>query len=79
MLWTKQDRMKLWEGTGVSYGRRKDVLDHVDDLIDMWHAQAPDDVSLNDFLGLTREEWNIFASTGAIPDRIQVLWNEGNY
>jgi hypothetical protein len=51
--------------------------DELDEMVAVWH-DLPDDhpdagLALNDFLGMTMEEYNVWVKTGQVPDRIAAL------
>lgn len=76
MKWTKQDREPYVE----DWQRRvDDVEDYIENLVDAWHAQECDDVSLYDFLGLEEHEITPWVRDGIVPYRIKYAWEWGDY
>lgn len=74
--WTKDER-EAYKDSTHTYNRH-DVGEYIEDLVDTWHAVNVD-VSLYDFLGLLDDEIDPWIARGTVPERIQKLWEEGNY
>lgn len=74
--WTKDER-EAYKDSTYRYNRH-DVGEYMEDLVDTWHAVNVD-VSLYDFLGLLDDEIDAWVALGIVPERIQTLWEEGNY
>lgn len=81
--WTKDER-EVYKDSSMHY-HRYDLGEYMEDLVSTWHDYASnwiiagEYVSLYAFLGLQEDEINDWADKGTIPDRIQKLWEEGNY
>lgn len=45
--------------------------DDLDDLVDQWHDSPDDGVSLQQFLGMTDEEFDPWARDATIPERMR--------
>lgn len=80
--WTKDER-EAYKDSSMHY-HRYDLGEYIEDLVDTWHDYSNDwliageHVSLYDFLGLEEDEVTPWMQ-GIIPERIQILWEEGNY
>lgn len=44
----------------------------IDDLIETWHTDClGTEIDLNDYLGMTIEEYSLFVEKGVIPERLK--------